>query len=408
MVVAAEAADGLGAHVLELPVAHRQHDAVVVPVPGRLDGLDAVFVVGFVRVDPGVVHVHPHVVFRQFLDHVHHPGVAQVRAVLLEGQAHHQHPGTVHLDAAGQQSLDQLAGHVAAHAVVDAPAGEDHLGVVADGLGLVGQVVGVHADAVAAHQAGPERQKVPFGAGGFQHFLGVDVQAVEDHRQLIDQGDVQVALGVFDHLGRFRHLDGGGLVGAGGDDGGVQVVDGVRHFRGGAGGHLLDGGDPVFLVARVDALRAVAGEEVLVEGEPGDPLQHRHAVFLGGAGVDGGLVDHDVAFFQGIADGLGGADQGRQVRPAVPVDGGGHGDDVDVAVLEVVGVGAEGQAAGFRQLLIGHFQGAVVAVLQGADTPGVDVEPHHRAVFTKFHGQRQADVAEADHGQFEVFHAGLP
>ena len=113
-----------------------------------------------------------------------------------------------YLDAAVQHRFDQLAGDEAAHAVVDAPAGENHLRVVADLLGFVGQVVGVHADAVAAHQAGAERQEVPFGAGGFQHFLGVDAHAAEDHRQLVDQGDVEVTLGVFDHLGGFGHFDG--------------------------------------------------------------------------------------------------------------------------------------------------------------------------------------------------------
>ena len=45
---------------------------------------------------------------------------------------------------------------------------EDNLGVIADGDGLVGEVVGVDADAVAADQAGAEGQEVPFAAGGFR------------------------------------------------------------------------------------------------------------------------------------------------------------------------------------------------------------------------------------------------
>jgi len=43
---------------------------------------------------------------------------------------------------------------VGAHAVVDAPAGEDDLGVIANGDGLVGEVVGVDADAAGAVGAG--------------------------------------------------------------------------------------------------------------------------------------------------------------------------------------------------------------------------------------------------------------
>jgi hypothetical protein len=97
--------------------------------------------------------------------------------------------------------------------------------VVADFLRLVRQVVGVDADAVAADQAGAEGQEVPLGAGGFEHVQGVDAEAVEDQRQFVHQGDVEVALGVLDHLGGFGHLDRAGLVGAGGDDAAIQRID---------------------------------------------------------------------------------------------------------------------------------------------------------------------------------------
>ena len=79
--------------------------------------------------------------------------------------------------------------------------------MIADLLGLVGQVVGVDTDAVAADQAGPEGQEIPFGAGRLQDLQGVDARAVEDQGQFVDQGDVDVALGVLDDLGRLGHLD---------------------------------------------------------------------------------------------------------------------------------------------------------------------------------------------------------
>ena len=65
--------------------------------------------------------------------------------------------------------LHRLLGDVLAHAVVDAPAGEDHLRVVAELVGLVRQVVRIDADAVAADEARAERQEVPLGARGLQH-----------------------------------------------------------------------------------------------------------------------------------------------------------------------------------------------------------------------------------------------
>ena len=43
--------------------------------------------------------------------------------------------------------------------------------------------------------------------GGLQHFLGVDAEAVEDQRELVDQRDVDVALRVLDDLGGLGHLD---------------------------------------------------------------------------------------------------------------------------------------------------------------------------------------------------------
>jgi hypothetical protein len=112
--------------------------------------------------------------------------------------------------------------------------GQDHFRVVADFLGLVGQIIGIDADAMAADQARPERQEIPLGAGGEQYFFGIDAQALEQQRQFVDQGDIDVALGVFDHLGGFRHADAGGAVSAGGNDAPIQCVHERRRFRCGA------------------------------------------------------------------------------------------------------------------------------------------------------------------------------
>jgi hypothetical protein len=87
------------------------------------------------------------------------PRVAQVRAVLLERQAEHQHARADRVDPPLRHQAQHFAGDIAAHAVVDAPAGQDHLRVVAELLRLVRQVVGIHADAVAADQAGRNGRK---------------------------------------------------------------------------------------------------------------------------------------------------------------------------------------------------------------------------------------------------------
>ena len=351
------------------------------------------------------MHVHGDAVLAQGGDDVHHPGIAQVRAVFLERQAQHQHLGRDRVDALADHQAHGLAGHVGAHAVVGAAPGQDHVRVVAHFLRLVGEVVRVHADAVAADQAGAERQEVPFGAGRFEHVQGVDAEAVEQDRQVVDQGDVEVALGVFDHLGRLGHLDAGGLVGAGGDDARVQRIDEIGGGRGGAGGHLEDGGDAVGLVAGVDALGRVAHGEGGRTGagrgfiaQAGDALQDRDAGFLGAAGVDGGFVDHRVAGLEHLADGLAGLDQRGQVRAPGGVDRGGNGDDVDVAGRDVLQLVGEGQAGGLGQQLRLHFQGGVVALAQFGDAAGVDVEADGVVPLAEFHRQRQADIAQSDDG----------
>ena len=118
--------------------------------------------------------------------------------------------------------------------------------MIADGLGLVSQIVGIHTDAVSAHQARLEGQEIPLAARRREYFLGVDLQAVEDEGELVDEGDVDVALGVLDDLGRLGDPDAAGLMGAGGDDAAVEVVDEVGDLGGGTRGYLLDVGQPVF------------------------------------------------------------------------------------------------------------------------------------------------------------------
>jgi len=401
VVLLAEGADRSRAHGLELLMRHTDDDGVVGALPGRIDGSKAVFVLGFGHIHPGVVYVGLDVVLAQLLDDVDDAGVAQIRAVLLEGEAHDEHTRAFDGDAALEHGLDQLRHHVGAHAVVEAAAGEDDLGVVADGLRLVGEVVRIHADAVAADQARAEGQEVPLAAGGLQHGLGVDAHLVEDDGQLVDEGDVDVALGVLDDLGGLGHLDAFGLVGADDNDLAVELVDQLGHFGRGAGSDLLDGGDAVFLVARVDALGAVAGVEVDVELEAGHLLQHRHAVFFGGTGVDGGFVNDDVALLEHLTDGLAGLDQGGEVGLLVLVDGGGDGDDVGIAGGQVLQAGRVAEAGGFGELFVRDFERGVVAAAQSVDAGLVDIEADNAALLGEFHGERQADVAQADDGEFD-------
>ena len=80
-----------------------------------------------------------------------------------------------------------------------------------------------------------------------------------------------------------------------------------------------------------------------------------------------------------------------------------HGDDVDLCCLQVLQVGAVAQVRGALQVFGAAFQGVVLPVLQFIDAGLVDVKPERGAVFAKFNGQGQADVAQADDGDGFVF-----
>ncbi len=111
-----------------------------------------------------------------------------------------------------------LRGHVgdeARHAVVDAPPGEDDFRVVPEHLRFMSQVIGVDADAMPADKARLEGHEVPLGRRRAQYFRCIDAHAVKDDGELVHQRDVEVALRVLDHFGRFRYTDARSAVHAG-------------------------------------------------------------------------------------------------------------------------------------------------------------------------------------------------
>ena len=93
------------------------------------------------------------------------------------------------------------------HRIVDVATGVDDPGVVAQLVRFPREVVGIDADAVSTDEAGAELEEVPLGTSGFEYFVRIDADAFEDDTELIDERDVDVALGVFDDFGGFGNLD---------------------------------------------------------------------------------------------------------------------------------------------------------------------------------------------------------
>nr|GEU28556.1 hypothetical protein [Tanacetum cinerariifolium] len=357
----------------------------------------AVFVHGLVGIRHRIVDVDLQAVRFELVDHVRHLGVAQIGAVFLERQAQHVDPAALELETGAHHFLDGFFGHELGHAVVNAAPGQDHVRVVAQHFRLVGQVIRIDADAVAAHQAGAERQKIPLGAGRLQHFQRIDVEPVEDDGQFIHQRDVEVALGVFDDLGRLRHLDAGGPVHARFDH--LLVQRG--HPRQGrsvvAGDHLADRRQRMFLVAGIDALGRKTHVEIALPGQARVLFQDRDADFLGGAGVHGGLVDHHCARLHVAAHRRAGAQQRGKIGIVGAVHGRGHGHDNIIGVRQRRRVAAHFQPARGLELLRADLACRVDAQPVTGDLALGQIHADGAPLRAERHCQRQADISQSHH-----------
>ena len=270
--------------------------------------------------------------------------------------------------------------------------------MVAHLLCFVREVIRIHADAVAADHAGAKGQKVPFAAGGFQYVQCVYPQAGKDDGKLVDQGNVQIALGVFNDFGGFCHLDAAGLVRPCANDLAVQRIHRLGHLGGAAAGDFFDGSEGVDFVPRVDALGAVAAEKILIEFQPRGFFQLRNADFFSSAWEHGGFIDHHIPFFKHAADGLAGLDQGGEIRAMGIVHRRRYSHDEDPTVTQVVQLAAKAQVLGGLELFRAAFQRVILAPLQFGHAGLVDIKADDRAVFAKFNGQGQADIAQANQG----------
>ena len=283
-----------------------QHDAVEFAVRQVVGYGDGVLVHRFLRVGVGIVDVNFAGERLQFLDEIGDLGVARIGAVFLECEAHDEEAHGADGELARGHGLDDVVGDERRHAVVDAAAGEDDFRMESDRLRFVCQIVGIDADAVAADEARPIAVEIPLGAGCLQYLARLDAEFFEKLRQLVDEGDIEVALDVLDDLGGLRDPDGTRLVRARRDDRAVDAIDEIGGLGRRAGGDFPDARQAAFVIARVDALRAVAGVEIALVGEAREALEDGHADFLGGAGIDRRFVDGDIAFREDRADSFAG------------------------------------------------------------------------------------------------------
>ena len=80
------------------------------------------------------------------------------------------------------------------------------------------------------------------------------------------------------------------------------------------------------------------------------------------------------------------------------IHGGGHGNDEDLAGLQILLLVAIAQVVRRLQLFCTAFQGVVAPRLQLGNPCLIDVEAEDGTTFSELDGQWQADVAQADDG----------
>ena len=137
--------------------------------------------------------------------------------------------------------------------------------MVSEFFGLPGEVVRIHTNAVATYQARSKGQEIPFGTRRFQYVVGVYANAVADDGKLVDQGNIDIALGVLDDLRSFGGFYVGSAVYTGIHNNFIGPGDLLEGLCVTTGGHLGDGTYGVLFVTRVDALRGVTHLEIFDE-----------------------------------------------------------------------------------------------------------------------------------------------
>src|SRR5208282_4919547 len=107
----------------------------------------------------------------QAVDEIDDLAVAQIRHVFLECKPKHKDAAAAFATAFAAYGPRDRVCHIAAHAVIDPPASEDHLRVMAEALGEMGKIERIDPDAMPADEARCEGQEVPLRGGSRKHVV---------------------------------------------------------------------------------------------------------------------------------------------------------------------------------------------------------------------------------------------
>src|SRR5690554_5555460 len=147
---------------------------------------------------------------------------------------------------------------------------------------------------------------------------------------------------------------------AGSNDRAVELINYFCSFRCRAGGNLEDIGNTVLLISRIDPLRAIATEKVLVKGQARDALKYWHTVFFCRTRVNSRFVNDDITLLENLSYGFAGFDQRSEIRLFMFIDWCRHSHDKHITFFQIVQRTAVRKMLCLCQLFIVHLQRAVM------------------------------------------------
>ncbi|MCC2690958.1 MAG: hypothetical protein K0S21_3761 [Rhizobiaceae bacterium] len=253
--------------------------------------------------------------------------------------------------------------------------------------------------------------------GQFDHPPDIQAHAVADHRQLVGEGDVDVAVGVLGQLDQFRRVGVGHQAGALDEDA-VELVGAGGAGRGQAADDAVVFHQFQHHAAGQDAFRAIGDADVgafagrVGESQVGAKFGKLAGQAGGGSDRGCGFQHDQVAGFKHRGDRrCRGVDE-AEVGALVLRQGGGHGDDEGFRRFRGHdGAQLAGHHGGADQHVEVRFAEMDLALRDHGNRVLVDIDADHFDAPAGERGRcRQADIAEAedrDAGEF-MLHGSTP
>ena len=257
--------------------------------------------------------------------------------------------------------------------------------MIADLFRLVREVIGIDANAMAAHHAWTERQKIPLAARSFEHLNSIDTQPIENHGKLVHESDIKVALAVFNDLSSLCNFQTGSLPSSCLNNTFIDVIYRFSHFISAATGDFLNRGQRIDFVTWVDAFWTVTTVKVLIEFEARFPLKDWHTNFLSATRVHRRFIDHDRTCPHCSANCLAGFNDRRQIWTIGSIDRRGDSYDKNATLFELAAIAAVLQKVCRIQIARSDFKGTVFSGTQLCNACFVDVETKYRAHLAKLY-----------------------